>query len=215
MAGLASGILCLAAGMALLLAPVPSPAVPADAGALLDDTASSADAGIAVPDHGLGVPQPASTPSRAVQPAPPVRLRLPALNVNAVVDPVGVRRDGGMDVPEHPRRIGWWRGGALIGEQRGTTVLAGHLIDDDYGRGALYRLRELRIGARIFVDTAAGPAEYQVAARRTYRKRDLPNSVFARAGSHQLVLITCAGDYDAATKNYSANLVVYANPVGR
>lgn len=211
--GVVAGLASLAAGAVLLAVPTARPvAAPPDAGQV--PTAAPVTTGAAptaVPSSATPLASPAGG-SGTVPPSPPTRLRLPDLGVTAAVGPVGLRRDGGLSVPPDPRRLGWWRGGALPGDHYGAVVLAGHVDDLRRGRGALYRIGELRIGARILVDTATGTRTYRVTARRTYRKRALPADAFARTVPGRLTLITCTTPYDPRTHSYASNLVVYATP---
>ena len=44
------------------------------------------------------------------------------------------------------------------------------------------------------------------------RKAALPTSIYTRAGSPKLVLVTCGGPFDAKTGHYRDNVVVTAVP---
>ena len=78
---------------------------------------------------------------------PPVRLRIPAIDVTATVNPVGVdARTGDFAVPPSVDQVGWYRfgpgleaHGRLGGDRR-------HVDSAEQGRGAFFRLRELRPG---------------------------------------------------------------------
>jgi hypothetical protein len=154
-------------------------------------------------------PPPPAAPA-GTGPEPPVRLDIPAIGVSADVVDVRVLASGALAVPDDPRRVGWWVGGALPGAATGTLVLAGH-VDDRLRRGALFRLSELPVGATVYVDGATGRFGYRVAARRAYPKRRLPAEVFDRTAAHRLVLITCGGAFHNG--HYDDNVVVYATPV--
>ena len=45
-----------------------------------------------------------------------------------------------------------------------------------------------------------------------YPKVELPDEVWARSGAPRLVLITCGGDFDTATRHYEDNVVAWASP---
>lgn len=161
---------------------------------------------------GDAAPSSTSVSPRPVPAAPPVRVRIPAVGVAAPVRPSGTDPAGALDLPADPRTLAWWTGGARPGDARGSVVLAGHVDDERRGDGALVRLREVRPGAVVEVDTADGTRRYVVTARRTYRKTALPAAVFARMVAGRLVLITCTGRFDPDTRSYADNLVVYAVP---
>jgi len=84
------------------------------------------------------------------------------------------------------------------------------------GRGALFDLRSLAVGAGIDLVTESGRAfRYRVTGRETVVKRRLPaERLFDRDGAPRLVVITCGGPFDRATSSYRDNLVVAADPVG-
>ena len=133
------------------------------------------------------------------------------LKVEAPVDPVGVTRDGALDVPDDPDRLGWWIGSVLPGERRGTVLIAGHVDTAEDGQGALYRLEKLAIGSRIEIRAGDRSIAYRVTARRSYAKSRLPKALFRRDTSPQLALVTCGGAFrDGA---YDHNVVVYATPM--
>jgi hypothetical protein len=75
------------------------------------------------------------------------------------------------------------------------------------------RVVELPLGARLEVSDGQGRRlAYTFAALRSYPKSALPSSIFTQSGRERLVLVTCGGTFDAATRHYSDNIVVYAVP---
>ena len=156
-------------------------------------------------------PKPAPKPAPTVPPAPPNGFALPAQHVTAPVLPIGVRRDGELDLPESPKTVGWWVGSAPAGSStRQSTVLAGHVDSKAEGVGAFAALRDVQAGSQVLLsDSFRGQHTYRVVARRTYPKYALPRSVFTGA---PLVLITCGGPFDEAHGRYRDNIVVYAEP---
>ncbi|WP_432546172.1 class F sortase [Kineococcus sp. SYSU DK004] len=176
------------------------------------------------PTAGPGAgPDPAARPSWTARPATPtvpvalpapVGLRIPDLGVDAPLVDVGVRDDGAFDVPADGDVVGWYRWSAAPGGE-GTTVVAGHVDTAAAGPGALYPLAGVAEGARVEVLLADGStAAYEVVARRSVEKTALPlDEVFRRAGPHELVVVTCGGDFDPVTRSYEDNVVVRAQPV--
>src|SRR5438309_658887 len=65
-------------------------------------------------------------PEAAARPPLPVRLVIPAIQVDASVEQVGRTPDGAMDVPKESNDVGWYKLGFRPGEQ-GNAVMAGHL----------------------------------------------------------------------------------------
>lgn len=148
--------------------------------------------------------------------APPVRLVVPALSVDAPVVPVGLdEATGGMEIPEDVAVVGWYRFGPGLDAAQGSTVLAGHV--DGAGReGALFELRDLEPGATLVATGADGRLRsYVVEAREQWSKGQVPlDRLFARDGPARLVVITCGGPFDPDTRTYRDNLVVTALPSG-
>jgi hypothetical protein len=144
----------------------------------------------------------------------PQRLRLPALGVDAAVIPVGLEAGGALTIPGDARVIGWWSTGAAPGSPVGTVLMAGHVDSAQTGPGALSRLSQAPIGARITVRGSDSEATYVVQARRRYLKQGLPwGSILAQGERPRLVLVTCGGDFDSRTKHYTDNVVVIATPL--
>ncbi len=145
----------------------------------------------------------------------PVRLRLPALAIDARIQPSGIDvRHGVLGVPSDVHRLAWWRDGMAPGAAAGAILIAGHLDSAVAGAGALFPLPHARRGEIVRLTTASGASfEYRVASVRRYAKRALPIDVFSRTGAPRLVLVTCGGPFDEETGHYRDNIVVTALPV--
>jgi hypothetical protein len=152
----------------------------------------------------------------APQQEPPVRVRLPALGVDAPVAPVGVDDRGRMAVPLDVGTVGWYRFGPGPGAATGSAVLSGHVDDREQGYGAFHRLGDLAPGDPVAVDLAGGgTVTYRVEAVTRVPKADLPVAdVFSRAGAPRLTLVTCGGPFDYEAHGYRDNVVVVARPDG-
>jgi hypothetical protein len=158
------------------------------------------------------VAAPAAT--AAAGPPTPVRVRIPALRIDAPVSPSAIDlAHGVLGIPADIQRIGWWRDGMAPGATSGTILLAGHVDSAKAGRGAFFPLGKAQRGALVQLTTAAGRTySYRVAAVRSYPKNALPIDVFSRTGRPRLVLVTCGGAFDAAARRYRDNIVVVAVP---
>ena len=154
-----------------------------------------------------------AAPTVVPQRPAPVRLAVPALGVDAPVEPVGVRDDGQMALPDHVDRLGWYRFGPVPGAE-GSAVFAGHVDDADQGLGALAPLRDAEPGAEVVVTDAAGTAtRWRVVSREVLEKQALPvDRLFARTGEPRLVLVTCGGPFLPDVGGYRDNVVVVAEP---
>lgn len=160
-------------------------------------------------------PTPATPPTQPT-PAVPVRVEVPRLRIAAPVQLSGVAADGAMALPSDARRVGWYRFGPWPGSGEGSVVLAAHVDSTTQGRGAFYRLREVRRGDVVRVALDGGrTAAYEVVALQRLAKRSLPlDELFRRDGPEVLTLITCGGRYLRDAGGYQDNVVVTAVPMG-
>ena len=143
----------------------------------------------------------------------PVRLRIPAIGVDAAVEGVGLTPEGAMDLPLHPDTVGWYSLGVKPGKN-GSAVFAGHL-DWYNGKTAVFRnLSTLREGDILSIETDKGRfLLFAVREIRSYNPDDLAPDVFSSSGSSHLNLITCGGALDSVRKIYSKRIVVFTDAV--
>lgn len=177
----------------------------------------------------VGPPQPASvaavdvraTPRNTFTKAPnPLprsavdRIRIPAIQVDAPVMPVGLDAEGWVAAPPpgDPHLAGWFTGAVSPGEQ-GTAVIVGH-VDNQQGPAVFYGLGALRKGHRIEVlrdDRAT--AVFEVYGVEVFEKTNFPgNRVYGNDGIPELRVITCGGGFSPQT-GYTGNVVVFARLV--
>ncbi|WP_062077024.1 class F sortase [Demequina globuliformis] len=143
----------------------------------------------------------------------PQRLRVPELNIDMPVAPVGVEPGGEMEIPEDAGVAGWYQYGPAPAEGTGNAVMAAH-VDSPQGLGPFGRLLEVEEGALIEVESASGEwLTYEVVDVEQTDKRDVDlEGVFAQDGPAQLVLVTCGGAWDAGRGHYDDNVIVTAIP---
>ncbi len=144
----------------------------------------------------------------------PTGLRIEAIGVSADIEPHGVDRSTGqMDVPDNVSDVGWYMYGPSPGDP-GSAVLAAHVDLYGQGPGVFFDLDRLEPGDVISVSFDDGTeALFDVRARNTYRKDQLPTDVlFNRDGPPILSLVTCGGGFDRSTSRYDSNVVVFASP---
>jgi hypothetical protein len=150
----------------------------------------------------------------APRPAAPVHLRIDRIGVDHPIVPVGLEPDGTMEIPEDVLELGWYEPGVRPGED-GSAVLSGHVDSRTQGRGAFFELGRLDVDDLVVVTTRDGSEQqWRVVARTRYPKDELPvEELFVWGGDERrLVLITCGGDFDDATRHYTDNVVVHAVP---
>jgi sortase family protein len=144
----------------------------------------------------------------------PVAVHIRALGLDAGAVPVGVVPGSVLlEAPADAATLGWYEHGPAPGEA-GSSVIAGH-VDHLGRRGAFFGLSRLDPGAAVTIDYQDGSSSaWRVVARRQYRKSELPiDMLFARTGDPTLALVTCGGLYDASSRFYRDNVVVFAVPV--
>ena len=126
---------------------------------------------------------------------------------------LGLAKGGAMQVPSSTTVAGWYTGSPRPGSI-GSAIIVGH-IDSETGPGVFYRLAELRSGDDVFIKRADGTtAEFRVTSIQTYLKDQFPtDKVYGPTPDAELRLITCGGAFDAATRHYLSNIVVYATEV--
>lgn len=147
----------------------------------------------------------------------PTRIRLLSQGgVAAAVDRVDTGPEGDLELPADPGVTGWWVSGALPGEVYGSVVLAGHIDSRKRGLGFFAKLLDAAPGDRIELAGAGLRQVYVVRSNREVAKGVLSTGtdVFDRSVSGRLVLLTCTGTFDPATRHYDHNLVVTAEPLG-
>ncbi|MFH9661146.1 class F sortase [Streptomyces sp. NPDC017248] len=151
----------------------------------------------------------------ALPPSPPLRVRIPAIGVNAPLTGLALTSSGSLDAPPAKEKnlAGWYEAGTTPGET-GTAVIAGH-VDNAEGPAVFYSLGALRRGARIEVDRRDGSvAVFTVDAVEVYAARDFPDDkVYGAAPRPELRVITCGGGYSKTT-GYQGNVVVFARLTG-
>lgn len=146
----------------------------------------------------------------------PVRLRIPAIEVDTGLMALGLREDGTLQVP--PLRgnapAGWYRHSPTPGEV-GASVLAGHVDTARDGPAVFHRLRELAVGDPIEVRRKDGSvARFAVTRVAVFAKQDFPSAeVYAPPPHAGLRLITCGGVFDRGEGSYRSNVVVFADAV--
>ncbi|MEU0134592.1 class F sortase [Streptomyces sp. NPDC006296] len=160
------------------------------------------------PGRAAASPRPAVSP---LAPSTPLRLRIPALTVDAPMMKLALNATGALEPPpdNNPVLAGWYAGGTVPGAV-GTAVAAGH-VDTRLGPGVFHRLGSLRRGAVVEIVRADGrTAVFTVYAVETYDKKSFPDrKVYGPSNRPELRVITCGGDYDKKS-GYRGNVVVFA-----
>jgi sortase (surface protein transpeptidase) len=144
--------------------------------------------------------------------AVPVRLRIPAAQVDTPLEELGRTADGTIEVPSDFDTAGWFRDGPRPG-QPGPAVILGH-VDSTRGPAVFFRVTELPAGAELFVDRADGSTvAFRVVSTQWIAKTAFPTDlVYGPTLEPALRLVTCGGIFDRGTGSYRDNVIVYAEP---
>jgi hypothetical protein len=144
----------------------------------------------------------------------PLEIVMPSGRI-APVQQSGLRSDGTLAIPDDPSVVGWWTGGALIGERFGSTVIAGHVDSRRFGIGVFAELWQVRPGAVVEVRNGALHVRYRVVSRTEVPQARMTRETgaFRQDVNHRLVLITCGGPFDHVRHRYRDNIVLIALPV--
>jgi sortase (surface protein transpeptidase) len=146
--------------------------------------------------------------------AVPVRLRIPAIGVDAPLERLGLDVDGTIEAPKQWQDAGWYEAGPRPG-QPGPAVLLGH-VDSDKRAAVFYRLSGLAPGALVLVDRAdRTTARFRIQGRMQVAKSRFPaDLVYAPTLAPSLRLVTCGGTFNKHTGHYRDNIVLTAVPDG-
>jgi LPXTG-site transpeptidase (sortase) family protein len=153
---------------------------------------------------------PAPLPYSAVD-----RVRIPMIQVDAPVVPVGLDSDGWVAAPppDDPNLAGWFTGAVSPGEN-GTAVVVGH-VDNNKGPAVFYGLGALKKGNHVEVRRKDGKtAVFEIYGIEVFDKANFPGDrVYGSTGRPELRVITCGGGF-TKQNGYSGNVVVFARLTG-
>jgi LPXTG-site transpeptidase (sortase) family protein len=142
----------------------------------------------------------------------PVRITIPAIDLNASIEKVALAADGTMDVPKYFLNTGWYELGPRPGEL-GSAVIAGH-VDWINGATAVFaNLYKLQAGDKIAVQDDKGAIiSFVVRESRKYDAAADATDVFiSNDGKAHLNIITCDGSWDKNINQYSKRLIVFTD----
>ena len=142
----------------------------------------------------------------------PATIRIPRLDVEARIIPLGLQEDGSIEVPENPEQAGWWLGGPEPGEL-GPAVILGHVDSQEEGPAVFFHLRYMEAGDEIHIDRVDGSTiTYVVESTERHEKDEFPtDAVYGPTEQPTLRLVTCGGDFDFDVRTYEENVIVFAS----
>lgn len=142
----------------------------------------------------------------------PVRLVIPAINVDAEIQYVGLAPNdtGEMDVPSNFTDVGWYKYGTRPG-MRGSAVIAGHYNGKETPEAVFYNLHTLNVGDEIVIMSAERIEDiFHVVKVESYDYDASTAEVFVSTdGKKRLNLITCSGAWLPEMNLYNKRTVVF------
>jgi LPXTG-site transpeptidase (sortase) family protein len=142
----------------------------------------------------------------------PVRINIPAINIDTTFENVGVTPEGAMAMPKNIDEIGWYDLGTRPGNS-GSAVIAGHYGYKKGQAAAFNNIYKLIKGDKILViDSNGNTISFVVKEIKSYDPQANTAEVFiSNDGVSHLNLITCEGVWNETTKSYSGRLVIFAD----
>lgn len=146
-------------------------------------------------------------------PASPVRLIIPKIKVDAVIESLGLTAEGAVDSPKDPAKTAWYNLGPRPGDN-GNAIISGHYGPWKDGRKSVFdNLSKLKKGDKILVKDDNGISiSFVVREIKRYDKNAQATEVFnSTDGKSHLNIITCGGVWSKVTRSYSQRLVVFTD----
>ncbi len=141
----------------------------------------------------------------------PVRIQIPAIGVDAAVQPVGLTGEGAMGVPDNLSDVSWYQKGVKPGEA-GQAVIAGHTSSRGWVPAVFDDLDKLKVGDQIIVvDELGKRISFAVRESRIYDAEANPAEIYAGSSQAHLNLITCTGKFNVLTQSFPQRLVIFSD----
>ncbi|MDQ4025214.1 MAG: class F sortase [Actinomycetota bacterium] len=142
--------------------------------------------------------------------AAPVAVTVPSAGIAAPVIPLGLQRNGKIEVPENIVEAGWWKRGPEPGE-RGAAMITAH-VNGDGRDGAFANLASVGEGDKVRVRRRDGTTvAFEVDRTERVPKGEFPTKrVYGKTRLPTLRLVTCGGTFDSTSGHYRDNVIVYA-----
>ena len=164
------------------------------------------------PDSELTIPASIVSETPAAQTPPeeqPARLQIPALNIDAAIQYVGVTTKGAMGVPNNFTDVAWYKYGTVPG-QVGSAVIDGHVDNGLALDGVFKHLSDIKVGDDVYVITKEGTKiHFKVEQIDSYPYKEVPTTrLFNQKDASRLNLVTCTGSWVSGDKTYDQRLVL-------
>ena len=146
-------------------------------------------------------------------PGVPVRLKIPKINVDAVIELAGIAPSGEIGAPKDPSTTAWFDLGPRPGDI-GNAIIDGHFGKWKNGGGSVFdNLNKLIKGDKIYIEDENGTTfTFVVRELKIYDPAADASSVFnSTDGKPHLNLVTCEGVWIPSQKTFTKRLVVFTD----
>ena len=142
----------------------------------------------------------------------PLRIKIPKIKINSVVENVGLTQAGAIDAPKGPANVGWFTDSPSPGEI-GSSVMDGHSGWKNNVPAVFDNLYKLKKGDKMYVEDDKGNTiTFVIREIRKYNPDADAQDVFnLNDNKAHLNLITCTGAWNNIKKTHSERLVVFTD----
>src|SRR3989338_6140970 len=113
---------------------------------------------------------------RSMPESAPVRLKIPAINVDAGFVELGLKANNEIEIPKSTQEVGWYKFGPTPGEL-GHAIVLGH-VDSYLGPGVFFTLGQLEPGDTIRVERQDGSVSvFRVDKLERYPQKNFPTEL--------------------------------------
>lgn len=142
----------------------------------------------------------------------PLRLKIPKIKTDAIIEHVGMAKDGSVGVPKGPKTAAWFNLSPSPG-LNGSSVVSGHSGWKNGVPAIFDNLYKLKKGDKIYVENDKGETiTFIVREIKKYNPNAYAPEVFiSNDGKSHLNLITCTGVWNIINKSHSKRLVIFTD----
>ncbi len=143
----------------------------------------------------------------------PIRLRIPKIKVNAIIEQAGLTPGWAVDVPKNPINAAWFNLGPRPGDKN-SAVITGHYGYWKKGMSWVFNdLSKLKKGDLIYIEDESNRIiTFVVREIRIYKQnQDVPEIFAMNDEKSYLNLITCQWAWNVVKKSYPNRLVVFTD----
>jgi len=147
---------------------------------------------------------------KSIQGMEPTHIKIPSIEVDAIIQPTGILENGEMGVPDDTNVLGWFEPGYKVGA-KGHAVLAGH-VDSLTGPAIFYELKKVKNEDKIILlDDSGREMIFVVKKMVSYKTDEAPiEEIFGKSDKRIINLITCTGVFNRDIGSHEERLVVSA-----